>query len=83
MKILRRCITNFTQEKPYDVVLIRHAESEFNEACNTYAAQMGIDRLGWEEQMTFRAFTEDVIYNQMHIDSRLTEKGKSQCMLAK
>lgn len=44
---------------------------------------MGIDRLGWEEQMTFRAFTEDVIYNQMHIDSRLTEKGKSQCMLAK
>ena len=58
-----------------DLILIRHAESEFNAACHSYAYQLGIHQLGWNEQMQVKAFTDSVAFNEAFIDSRITSKG--------
>lgn len=64
-----------------DLVLIRHAESEFNAACDEYAKQIGIDKLGWDQQMNVQLFTEGVVFNEFFIDSKLSEKGVAQVQL--
>ena len=46
-----------------DLILIRHAESEFNAACDEYAQQIGIDKLGWDQQMNVQLFTQGVVFN--------------------
>ena len=64
----------------YDLVLIRHAQSEFNAACDEYAKQIGIDKLGWDQQMNVELFTQGVVFNEFFIDSKLSEKGVEQVL---
>ena len=62
----------------FDLIMIRHAESKFNEACDQFTKQLGIDKLGWDEQMNVKAYSEEVLFNEAYFDSKLSEKGKEQ-----
>lgn len=66
--------------KKYDIVLIRHAQSLFNEATQKAAAQLSLQHLGWDELIEHPEFNKLVTYNKQYMDPSLSEKGRIQVL---
>lgn len=62
----------------YDIVLIRHAQSLFNEATIRETSRLGLSHLSWEELIEDVKFNKHVTYNQLYMDPPLSEAGRKQ-----
>lgn len=63
--------------KKFDTVLIRHAESLFNEATFRVSDQLKLN-LPWDGLIQHQNFNELVTYHHNYMDPNLSEKGKKQ-----
>jgi broad specificity phosphatase PhoE len=69
------------QHRGYDLVLIRHAESEFNRVTFEEAENLGMKGRRWDELIKFDEFKRRVVYNQELLDAPLSEHGKEQVIV--
>ena len=61
--------------KKHDLIFIRHAESIFNLACETYRKKHKIPYV-WKELCNHEGFDHSVLFNPDFIDCSITEHGK-------
>lgn len=65
-------------EKPNDIVLIRHAESLFNEATWKHANELGLSDLAWMDLLKHKEFVNRVPFNKLWMDPPISERGVKQ-----
>jgi len=61
--------------KDRDIVLIRHAESLFNEATCTHGIELGLMNKGWLGMIENPEFNTRVTYNKMFMDPPISKHG--------
>lgn len=63
------------KHKDHDIVLIRHAESLFNEATYTHGVELGLINKGWLSMTEDPEFNTRVTYNKMFMDPPISKNG--------
>lgn len=71
-------INEETSLQSSDLILIRHAQSTYNEATIVTAGEMGLTGV-WDDYIKSDVFNQRVTYNERFIDAPLSEHGKHQC----
>ena len=61
-----------------DIIIIRHAQSNFNKGWLDYRAINNLD-ISWDECIKIKEFNQAVSYAKEFIDCSITESGKLQC----
>ncbi len=57
------------------IILLRHAQSEYNQACSNYYDQNGLHGMTWEQACEIVDFNRTINYNSCFIDSSITQEG--------
>lgn len=60
------------KQKHYDLVLIRHAQSLFNEATCIQANALNLQHLSWDELIENEKFNKAVTYSKLYMDPPLS-----------
>lgn len=68
------------KEVDHDLIFIRHAESEFNVACEQYRRAHKIPYV-WKELCNHEGFDQKVLFNMKYVDCPITDKGRKEVLI--
>lgn len=70
-KIIKNGLLSSAKKPEHDLIFIRHAESEFNTACEDYRQANKIPYI-WKELCNHEGFDQKVLFNKKFMDCQIT-----------